>query len=171
MEYFQNILEKLDELGADKEVVINFFVVFSRFEYALKSAGYLVDGIDAKPNWSKFASDLQPHFDKIKDETILQASNWLKQNPPKKQVKENGLDFIERNDTGAKSTLLLERLITTTRNNLFHGGKYSSDSKFVDSARDILLLENSLIVLRGFLQAAKGSKCQKLVNVEESFFS
>jgi hypothetical protein len=152
-------------------------VVFSRFEYALKSAGYFEVANDGKqkkaePNWCKFASDLNPHFDKIKDEAVLQASDWLKQHPPKKQVTNfNGLEFTDRNDAHAYGSVLLTRLITTIRNNLFHGGKYSTDSKIVDSSRDILLLENSLIVLKGFLQAAKGSKCQKLVNVEESFFS
>jgi hypothetical protein len=171
MEFFKNILEKLDELGTDKEVVINFFVVFSRFEYALKSAGYLQNGPNAKPDWCEFASDIMTDFDRVEDETVLEAADWLKQHPPKKQVtNNNGLEFSDRNDATAHGSVLLTRLITTIRNNLFHGGKYSTDSKFVDSARDIHLLENSLIVLRGFLQVAKGSECQKLVNVEESFF-
>jgi hypothetical protein len=52
-----NYKKFLPELNTDQNTVMEFFVVFSRFEFALKKAGYLNNGKDdrrAEPNWLEF---------------------------------------------------------------------------------------------------------------------
>ena len=50
-------------LGIDKDLVLTFFFEFSRFEYALKRAGFVpvtsgTKPVNAKPNWDAFAEKI-----------------------------------------------------------------------------------------------------------------
>jgi hypothetical protein len=53
MDYLQNV-------PIDRELVLDFFLRFSRFEFALKITGYAC-GDDARvdPDWNRFAADIR----------------------------------------------------------------------------------------------------------------
>jgi len=98
---------------------IEFFVAFSRCEYALERGGF-ARGSDAKADWDALARQLGPaFFDSVKPKipTIIA-------DPPKQQVLENGtLGWQSRASPENTSELLLA--VRRLRNNLFHGGKVS----------------------------------------------
>ena len=122
---------------------VTLFAVFSRFECALKRSGYHYGDGDAKPNWEKFAAALGPDFfDEVRNQGIAQV---LIDNPPKKQVVQNG--YVDwQPATQATNTTELFVYIRRVRNNLFHGGKYPS-GPVRDMSRDQELLLQSVAVL------------------------
>ncbi len=116
-------------LGAQKETIVNFFIIFSLFEFALKHSEYR-NGNKKKvaANWDIFARDLKDEFvSKINDNSNLKkAITYLEETPPKKQILDNGKLDWEKSKKRQKEPLLtyLLRIVRLTRNNLFHGGKY-----------------------------------------------
>jgi hypothetical protein len=151
----------LRTLTADKDLVFEFFFVFSRFEYALKRAKY-VTGEDGKvkADWDKFAKCIKTLFNSGATPEIAKAVSYLRTNPPMKQNHHNkvlGWTPVTRSENGVRWLL---RLTQTVRNNLFHGGKFS-DGPFNDPARDTQLLSYCLILL---------NECLKLDPIVESYF-
>jgi len=150
-----------------------FFVVFSRFEYSLKKAGFLEKTQEAKPDWNTFAKDLESEFrSKIKEssnETPLKSSvTYFAENPPKKQiVKVNQDERVlawGKEDKKDPAIISLEQCliyIRRVRNNLFHGGKYPFLQR-----RDEELLEHSLCLLEECL----GFESNSAKAVEKYFF-
>ena len=68
-----NIPESIRQIAdsTDRKLAWQFFVFFSRFEYALKRGPYLRTGTgDAQPNWDKFASDHNGAFEQIADQSL-----------------------------------------------------------------------------------------------------
>jgi hypothetical protein len=138
----------LAHMNADKEAVCNFFAAFSRFEFALKKAGYASGGTQVSADWDRLAAVLRPHFDPKRTAELTEAVDYLVQCPPKKQVLHAGaLNWVDspqpQNDPVLLSLLVYVRRI---RNNLFHGGKYSG-SPTIDPDRDTTLLRHGLTVL------------------------
>lgn len=139
-----------------KDLLFNFFLNFSKFEFALKTSRFAA-GNEKKvsPDWDRFAASLKNIFDKTQNETLTNAINYFLNNPPCKQVlikdvmswnasvPNNGISEIE--------TVLL--LIRRVRNNLFHGGKFNSDIH-KDKGRTITLLKSSLVILNACLPLA-----------------
>jgi hypothetical protein len=133
------------------KLAVDFFVVFSRFECALKRSGKYAkgnkDGVDA--DWDRFAQDLGPQF--LGDVIAHGVAPVLVENPPKKQVKLNAT--LGWKDMGAvENTADLFLAIRRVRNNLVHGGKYqdggAGQAALLDgSERDDALLEQSLAVM------------------------
>ena len=153
----------VEKLAGDSKLVLRFLAVFSRFEYALKRAGYLKKSENAEPNWDTFANKLKGDFKRVQETSFKEAVKYLLQNPPKTQiVSGKQLDWTnnKQGDGESKERYIL-RLIQTIRNNLFHGGKYPTGPMY-DTARDQNLLTNALIVLK---------QCLELGNDVREFFA
>jgi hypothetical protein len=138
-----------DGLAAD------FMIVFARFEYALKRAGYYrSDGNTLQPDWDAFAKRLatSTHAD------LLKAGETILKNPPSKEAVTNGswtwADIRVTNAANDLERLLL--YVRRIRNNLFHGGKFPPDQP-KEYARDKQLLESSLAVLEATLDVPEAT--------------
>jgi hypothetical protein len=137
----------------DSELVLRFFLEFSRFEYCLKRGGFLKKGREeAVPDWEAFAKSLQGKLTDSPSDDFRQGYFVLTARPPKKQIVSlsGGLGWREstRGVKEAEEAFLL-RLVRTVRNNLFHGGKFPyPDGPVQDPARDRELVWAALIVLR-----------------------
>jgi len=135
----------------DPYLVADFFIVFSRFEYALKRSGYLRrDTDDALPDWHAFGAkdENKRRFNSDTSAELKQAVEYLVTHPPEKQIRTSRDSFkYERKPLGGQRGLHETVLaIKRIRNNLFHGGKFP-DGHVEDPARDTNLLHNSLAVL------------------------
>lgn len=135
------------------KLAIEFFIVFSRFECALKrSVTYAsVDGQRVSANWDGFARNLGNGFlDVVVAQGVAQA---LINSPPKRQVMlpdNGGLGWREM--PPVTNTAELFQAIRRVRNNLVHGAKYRDEATdhvdFVEGTeRDDALLGQSLAVL------------------------
>ena len=140
---------------AKVRLVLEFFVVFARFEYALKNAPNLPGNQNyVEPNWRQFALDDNhiKDFDAIvlKDERIGNAVEYLINNPPKVLGINNGrLVWTARQDFRyGKSSLGRAILhLKDVRNNLFHGSKNALLPEDPQGHRDEKLLKSALKVL------------------------
>ena len=150
-----NCKQLLSELGVDKELVMEFFVVFSRFEFALKKAKYLErENGDAFPNWDAFSKKYRDEFDPQKEIQLSEAWDYLKNEPPMKQIVVDGqLDFeVNKQFTGKFSLFEAQLAVRTVRNNLFHGGKFPNSGVVDDPARKTKLLSMCLVLLKEMLK-------------------
>jgi hypothetical protein len=144
-------LEALGSLGADREHVLEFFFLFSRFEYALKrSSVFLKDQERAEADWDKYGNSLKGRFRAVNDATFLKALNYLESNPPSVQIVVNSyLNWkpTSRGDGESRERYIL-LTVQTVRNNLFHGGKYPHPTGPVpEVARNRQLIEVCIAVL------------------------
>jgi hypothetical protein len=138
------------------ERVCSFFLYFARFEYALKRTGYCqlkntgeVRGVD----WTKYARSLEGKFEAVTSCQFLAAVEYLLKHPPRKQVLVAGQlawKCTTRNGARSEEGWILD-LVRITRNNLFHGGKYT-DGPVDEPARNEKLMESCLVVLEECLQ-------------------
>lgn len=149
-----NFAQIIDSLEIDKEKVIQFFFVFSRFEYALKRASYVSGGVGSKvsPNWDTFAKEIDATFWPAMTPELETAVAYLQEHPPMKQIVKDsnhsiGWEKTNYDKEGLRGLLLMVR---TVRNNLFHGGKYPELPK-QDESRDTKLLESCLAILQACL--------------------
>lgn len=129
---------------------VELFAVLSRFECALKRAGYCEPTEEAKPSWNAFAERLgKPFFEKI---SASHQADTLLLSPPKKQIQVNRrLDWAGSNRPANVHEVFV--MVRRVRNNLFHGGKYPS-GPVSDVSRDERLLRESLWVIESALAAA-----------------
>lgn len=130
-----------------------FLLRFSRFEYALKTGGYLKSsdaGKKAEPNWDMFVKRNRNRY-----QASPRALALLALQPRQQLVVANArlvwqpLQFAETEFELQKATLLL-RLV---RNNLFHGGRH--DSPWMDQAWTVQVLETGSQVLDELAAFAK----------------
>jgi hypothetical protein len=147
------IVHKVAE-SKDRVLAWEFFVFFSRFEYALKrDRRYLESGTgDAKPLWDQFASDHDSEFVPSSDQSLFDAVEYFRQQPPRKQLRENGeMKWSEpcRHDGHEPPLVWLLRVVRTVRNNLFHGGKFQIP--ICDPSRDHHLIDSALTILKACL--------------------
>jgi hypothetical protein len=137
------------DLSFDKERVLHFLLVFSRFEYALKRAGFLVKNKkDAEADWDCFVQSIRSTLRSAPTPDFADACTYLREHPPSKQINSHGaLDWqsIVIGDGESQEAFIL-RAVRVLRNNLFHGGKYPAGPR-QDVARDHALLDASLVVL------------------------
>ena len=137
----------------DARLLLEFYVVFSRFEYALKKAGYVASGNRAAQiDWRRFAN-APGHADRFEeraaDDHFVKAVSYLLEYPPRLRRKRGGeLDWEDRSNNPLGSTNLgrAVQALKDTRNNLFHGDK---DPLFPDGQgrRDRELLRHGVLVL------------------------
>lgn len=144
--------------GKLPELAVSFFVVFSRFECAMKRIGVYAKGgemgVDA--DWDRLAADLGKLFlDRV---VGMKIAPVLIDKPPKKQIKLADGNLGWRDMGSVKNTQDLFLAIRRARNNLIHGGKYRDDgsgyANIVDGAeRDDDLLNQSMAILRLVLES------------------
>lgn len=130
----------------DAKLMFTFFAAFSRFEFALKAAGYLKNGVDAEPNWVSFAEAVEESFRAAceSDAALQNAVSFLCEDPPKKQKRDLSWRPVQRQGPLESAKNVFD-IVKRIRNNLFHGGKAQRQS--ADGDRDNRLVRNSLIVL------------------------
>lgn len=132
-----------------RDLVFRFFLVFSRFEYALKRAGFTAGSSgNAKPGWDSFASKYPSAFNPAQTPELKVAFDYFSAHPPRKQVLDSGsLSWSAPQDRTREPILTwLLRVVRIVRNNLFHGGKFPIAS-IPDPARDPILLRHALTIL------------------------
>jgi len=154
-EFLGKVNDKFTVKG--RELIIEFFFAFSRFECALKqSIKYANCSSDkVEPNWDKFASEIKDIFDPNSSKSLKEAVDYLISNPPKKQYLDNSdntLKWKDRVFTGTEPlTNKLGLMIRDIRNNLFHGGKFNGIFS-EETSRNYKLLDNALIILNNWLK-------------------
>jgi len=151
--------ELFKNLKINKDLVVEFFIYFSRFEYALKRAEYIRgNSKGAEAYWDKFVDEIKEAFDAKINTELEKAVNYLLSHPPKKQIlDERRLSWKDnQRDKGESNTKYLLRLVRTVRNNLFHGSKYPV--YVTEQARDEKLLKSSLVILDACLELKQNLK-------------
>lgn len=141
-----------ESLRMPPELACEFFALFSRFEFALKTAA---DGRFrrkrtelAEPAWRTFAEVAGKRIPVVPDSELDRAINYLNENPPEVQLA-SGV-WTERPLHGDTPLARAIDAAGRTRNNLFHGGKYGLDSP---DGRDEQLVRASITVLVASLGA------------------
>ena len=169
-----------NQLDSSATEVFDFFICFSKFECALKQAGYYHWNERHKklsPDWKTFTKDIASEFDKDSErrERILdEAIKYFQDHPPQKQTRKEGQ--VDWKDVPYDNGPLLEWLVDAikrVRNNLFHGGKYPY-SDLQEPARNPSLLNYSLTILQESLALCGSEKLSEVVRnktqrVRESF--
>lgn len=148
-----------------EQLLLEFFLNFSRFEHALKSSGYFqrinpnrrrrLGSPDAKPDWDRFAASLRNVFQIDRSEELRNACNYILDTPPRKQVIINNSVAWETpvRPQHESDVEFLLRMVKSVRNNLFHGGKHNIELH-EDTQRTELLLRNGIVILRECLELA-----------------
>ena len=142
------------ETNLNRELLLEFFLSFARFEYALKATGFFVRHPEnalsppkAEPDWPSFAASLRNTFDPRKNAAIETAWSYLSESPPNRQVIVNGALAWETPLRGTDSEVeYVLRVVRSVRNNLFHGGKHSIEVHET-TERTETLLRSCLAVL------------------------
>ncbi len=150
------------ETIVDRELLLDFFLLFSRFEYAIKASGYFKRHQpvpprypNAEPDWDRFAVSLRASFTPNATDEIRRACEYLFDSPPNQQIILHDALAWEtpvrpNNETNIEFLL---RMVRCVRNNLFHGGKYNI-AEHEDVQRTEILLRSSLTILAACLDLA-----------------
>jgi hypothetical protein len=156
--------------SGDRQLAWQFFIFFSRFEYALKrSSKYLKPGAVANPNWERFSSDHDAAFQKLLSPELGAAIEYFRESPPRKQMQTGGqLSWSEPLAYRATEPLLvwLLRDVRVVRNNLFHGGKFPG-LPILDASRDKHLISNAIVILDSCLSLDQSVRRQFLGGLNE----
>ena len=129
----------------DADIIFEFFIVYSRFEYALKLVGYRnSDSGYLKPDWEAFINSTQEKFTPNHLPELSEAFQYYLEHPPRIQILCTGrLDWRpNRRRENESDYAWVIRSVGIVRNNLFHGGKFP-----YDAIRDTILLSFGLIIL------------------------
>lgn len=151
MEYLTKVM---NDKFIPNDLILIFFVLFSRFEYTLKNNDYICSK-NCKPDWFELGKEIDEYFD---PSNCQQAYDYLINNPPKKQVckKHNCSDsfiFDKWKDENISSSVEINKIITIikrVRNNLFHGGKDINGTE-----RDKNLIKYSIFLMEEILNILK----------------
>ena len=155
-------LYDLGRLSINRELVLEFFLAFSCFEFALKNAGFAQPRVrkngklpSVDPGWDLFGASVRAAFHRNRNPDLNRACEYMLDNPPLEQVLiETGLAWETNNPCESVSEVeCLLRLVRRVRNNLFHGGKFSSEA-FEDTSRQEMLLKSCLVILTECLEVA-----------------
>jgi hypothetical protein len=135
---------------------------FSRFEFALKKAGYVLgDDTKVSPDWDGFARD-PAQLNAAVVAPVLKASQYLQQHPPKKQVLQNrNLHWVDRQGTSGSVIGDVLLSVRTVRNNVCHGGKFP-DGFFAEPLRDEALIRDCVAVPDALLELPLPSNVAEL---------
>lgn len=150
----------------DLRLATAFFLQFARFECAMKGAGYLKENSknDASPDWDElfketavrkcFETPQSSELEKAIDFYIATPSDTRDEGRPKKQIVDSSrkLSFEDKPVSGCISCQL-SVYVRRTRNNLFHGGKFGTNTPIQFRHRDRLLMKYGLIILNACLHA------------------
>lgn len=110
-------------------LIFEFFMVYSRFEFALKEIPQfrrVRDDRSVAPDWRSFADFVKRGFNPDQTPELRQAFDYYLQQPPMIQVdEENRLRWKKNLKRGSETDFTwVIRSISVVRNNLFHGGKF-----------------------------------------------
>lgn len=138
-----NLLSQLSLDDNSKNIILEFLLYFSRFEYAMKCCDeywYIKYNVWS-PNWKELQKQV--------NEDLIKEYKWeviptLINDPPRKMTEKNKFE------PPPVSYWIIDS-IKTVRNNLFHGGKYSND--VLDTDRNMNLIKESLIVLKFIIES------------------
>lgn len=139
----------VDWFGIDKDLVLEFLGAFSRFECALKRAGFASgDASRVNADWDCFGKTLRT-LSPEQRAPVLRSCAYLLQEPPKKQVLRDGhLAWSDAADTSLSDFERVLIYVRRVRNNLFHGGKFPApDGPVYEVARNKKLIQDALAVL------------------------
>ena len=117
------------EIPAASLAAIRLFACISRFEFALKEAGF-VTGVEDKAvgaGWTEFETEVDRAgaYDRIR---AIDAVRPLFDGPPKKQLRK-GSGFEWGAPLPIANIQQVSTVIRQIRNNLFHGGKAGADPR------------------------------------------
>jgi hypothetical protein len=135
-----------------QRLCFDFFILYSRFEYALKRSGYIFDKEEVKVCLDKAGIALTPACEnsikKLRDEGL-----YIFFNPPKKQVNNKGtFEWSDKNTESMTETRRALHLASYVRNNLFHGGKWPNGPEY-DIARDEKLIIGAITLIKTILNS------------------
>ena len=153
------VLREMIEHRHNNPIASEFFFLFARYEYALKTSGrFNRRRQNAEADWSFFATELDSLFDKNSSKELRSAVDYFLAHPPKKQIiAVNNLQW-DNTPPNAKSELdLLFAYIRRVRNNLFHGGKFKGRF-FADPERSEDLIQHGTTILNHCLSLAPDVK-------------
>ena len=139
----------LEHTSIDRDLVLEFFLVLSRVEFALKVTGYASGSRKGvSPDWEKFGREIRGKFYVEKTKELVEACDFYLGNPPQKQCLDQygQLDWVHSLDQNLSTPEKLQILVRRVRNNLFHGGKYNQQLN-EETARNEQLLRNGIIIL------------------------
>lgn len=134
--------------SGDRQLAWQFFVFFSRFEYALKRCSKYLKS-NAQPNWDRFSSDNNAAFLLQSSPDLFTAIDYFKKFPPQKQMQVEGqLTWSGPIYYDEKEPLLVWLLtaVRGARNNLFHGGKFPG-FPIAEPSRDRDLIAYAILIL------------------------
>jgi len=152
---YQKSTRQLMERVHRRDLVYEFFFVFSRFEHSLAMTNYLTEtkgGVSA--DWDKFAREINESFFGKPSPEVKRAIRYYEAAPPKKQIVD--FDSLTWKDVVPETNYQLEKLlvlIRRVRNNLFHGEKVGVLLEG-NSQRDAKLLAYGLTILYACLQSS-----------------
>ncbi len=141
-----------EQVDFDRGLVFKFFTIFSLFEYALKKTGFRQGNErSVEADWEAFAKEIHDDFDPSASPELQRAVSYLLTHPTKKQILDGGNLVFVKTGVVSHSTIWLATLISRTRNNLFHGGKFR-----YDRPRDPELIESCLTILEAWAHLHAG---------------
>lgn len=152
MEHIQQFKNKLHEqVGQADNITYDFFIAFSRMEFALKHTGYARpdNRRNAMADWDSFAVNndkaFQTKLTEKKNKSLIEATNYLFDTPPKRlKYISNKLSWEKRDTIKNRTLKELLLVIRGVRNNLFHGSKRLA---ITEESRNSFLLNYGLIIL------------------------
>ncbi len=124
-----------------KDDIFDFFVTFSRFEYAMKQspAFRYVSEDEPKASWRALSKAMDEYLVTSEDPVTKEAIQRLITKPPKKIALINDrLYWQEITGVGVLDAIQI------VRNNLFHGGKFLEDKE----NRNAQLVRDCSIILK-----------------------
>ena len=144
-----------EKTSINRDLVLDFFLVLSRMEFALKLGGYCIgDNSRVLPDWDSFANEISKSFSSKDDERLSSAIDYYLGHPPQKQILRDGrLDWAStplNNISEIEQAIVLVRRV---RNNLFHGGKYNGQSHN-ETERNEALLQMGIIIIEGAMRCS-----------------
>lgn len=167
--YFQQFIPE-----NNRDLVITFFIAFSRFEYALKEEGFVNRNQDkVTANWDQFATSIRASFRPDRTPELQAAVDYLHDSPPRKQIVQGGTRLGWSPSRYPENTPLIHELllsIRTVRNNLFHGAKFQEIlHENHSNDRNQLLLQSSLIILEECLRLSTPVRRTFFAEIPPSF--
>ena len=100
-----------DHNDPDTDLLLTFFAIFGKFEQALKKAGYTKPGRNGRPDWERFARQIEKQFDPDSAPELQGAVAYMMGVPAEKKTRRRVAGFLS-------DILLLSTLIEETGNNL-----------------------------------------------------
>lgn len=141
----------IQELDIPASLLLDFFVTFARFEYALKACGYtrIRDNGIVEVDWGAFIAFLE-RVDPQEIEPVVDVGRDLLAKPPKRLVSRD--DQVSWQDVSRSNETEIRFLldgVKRARNNLFHGGKFLTSP--TPKKRNAQVVEGALAVLEAVL--------------------